>query len=128
MKNKINNYFKDIAYGLEILLILLIIVGLFIGVYNTIKMIPNLIDVNGNVSFNQKYEIFKEFLSYILILVVGVEFILMLATGSIVHIVELIIFVIARKLLIYGSSMLDLLLGSLAIAVIYGSLKYLKPN
>ena len=50
---------------------------------------------------------------------------LMIINHSTKAILELILFVIARKMLIYSNTMLDLVLGTLAISMVFFISKYL---
>lgn len=109
------------AEFLELVIAIVIAVAVIGGIIGSITQMINV----GGFS-NITYHGFKEFLAYILILVVGVEFILMLLTHSINRIVELVVFVIARKMLVYGGSMLDMLLASAAIAIVFATIKYLQ--
>lgn len=121
MKEKLSTKLYEFAHILELILAIFIAIGVVIGF---VGLVNHLIEFyQSDVSMS--YDVFKHFLSYVLILVVGVEFILMLLTHSIKVTAELIVFVIARKMLIYGSTMLDMVLGSLALAITFGTLKFI---
>lgn len=117
--DKISKKLNQFAEVLELILAVIIGIAVVIGIGTAIKHIFSI----SNLELIT-YDSFKELLSYILILVIGVEFILMLLTHSATKITQLVVFVIARKMLIYGHNMLDMLLGSLAVAVIFGTLKF----
>ncbi len=117
--DKISKKLNQFAEVLELILAVIIGIAVVIGIGTAIKHIFSI----SNLELIT-YDSFKELLSYILILVIGVEFILMLITHSATKITQLVVFVIARKMLIYGHNMLDMLLGSLAVAVIFGTLKF----
>ncbi|HEY4543441.1 MAG TPA: hypothetical protein VIG40_02255 [Tissierellaceae bacterium] len=117
--DKISKKLNQFAEVLELILAVIIGIAVVIGIGTAVKNIFSI----SNLELIT-YDSFKEFLSYILILVIGVEFILMLLTHSATKITQLVVFVIARKMLIYGHNMLDMLLGSLAVAVIFGTLKF----
>lgn len=121
MKEKISTKLYKFAYFLELVLAIFIAIGVIIGLVGIIKYIYEIYRSDTSMS----YDIFKQFLSYVLILVVGIEFILMLLTHSIESTAKLVIFLITRKMLIYGSNMKDMLLGSLALAIVFAILKYL---
>lgn len=109
------------AYILELILAAFIAIGVVIGL---IGLVSNLIEFyTSDTSIS--YDVFKHFLSYVLLLVVAVEFILMLLTHSIKATAELVVFVIARKMLIYGSNMLDMVLGALALAITFAAIRFL---
>lgn len=121
MKERISNKLYHFAHILELILAVFIAIGVLLGFIDLIKYLMEIFSADISIS----YDVFKHFLSYVLLLVVGVEFILMLLTHSIKTIGELVVFVIARKMLIYGSSMLDMVLGSLAIAIIFATIRFL---
>lgn len=114
-KEQLDKKLKSLAGLLEILLTIILILGIGVGIIHMVKYIFYIIE--ADVSFS--YNIMKEFLSYTLLLVVGVEFVLMLTTHSIDYLLEIVLFLIARMMLIYGDSMLSLLFGALAVAIVY---------
>lgn len=124
MKERISNRLCSIANTLEIILAAFIGIGILLGFIDVFKYLSEIYLSDVYMS----YDLFRDFLSYILILVAGVEFILMLLTHSIKTIGELVVFVIARKMLVYGHSMLDMVLGALAIAIIFATIKFLFPE
>ncbi len=60
-----------------------------------------------------------------LLLIVGIELVLMLLTHSATSILELVLFAIARKMLVYSETMLELLIATAAIAIVFAIKKYL---
>lgn len=118
--NPILKKIDNVAFMLEIVLALFLIVGVIIGM----KDIFSYLRAIYTTPAIETYDIFKSFLAHILLLVVGIELILMLVSHSIDSIIEFILFVIARKMLIYADTMLDLLLGTLAIAILFLTIKY----
>lgn len=69
------------------------------------------------------YRYLNEFLRHALLLVVGIELIIMISTHSHESILTLVLFVIARKMLVYADSMMDIFIGTLSIALIFFVLK-----
>lgn len=118
-KNVILKKITNIAFILEISLSFFLIIGVIIGMKDIFSY---LIDIY-RTSAVETYDIFKQFLAHILLLVVGIELILMLVSHSVDSIIEFILFVIARKMLIYADTMLDLLLGTLSIAFLFLTIK-----
>jgi hypothetical protein len=115
---------EEYTYLLEIVLTVLLAIGIAIGLIDIAKYFVEIFRSDADHS----YEVFKHFLAHTLLLVVGVELMLMLLSHSTNAILELVLFVIARKMLIYGETMLDLVLGTLAIAGVFAILKYLAPH
>nr|WP_300002745.1 hypothetical protein [Tissierella sp.] len=118
--NPILKKIDNVAFMLEIVLALFLIIAVIIGM----KDIFSYLGAIYRTPAIETYDIFKQFLAHILLLVVGIELILMLVSHSIDSIIEFILFVIARKMLIYADTMLDLLLGTLAIAILFLTIKY----
>ncbi|MBC8590871.1 hypothetical protein [Wansuia hejianensis] len=124
MKEKLSQKLYKFAHLLELVLAVFIAIGVIIGLIDLVKNLMDFYTVDSIIS----YDVFKHLLSYALLLVIAVEFILMLLTHSIKVIGELAIFVIARKMLIYGNNMLDMLLGALALAIMFGTLRLTVYN
>lgn len=125
MKNfLIEHKLEKITYVLEMIITGLIAIGVIIGLINLVRYFPAIFVADARES----YEIFQSFLAYALVLIVGVELMLMIINHSIKAIIELILFVIARKMLIYSHTMKDLVLGTIAIAIVFAVLKYLIPE
>lgn len=123
---KIPERYKKLTDGLELLLLILVVmlvVGVSIGLINAVKMLVSIYRVDSAAA----YENFTVFLSYVLILVVGIEFVLMLITPSLEKTLNLVVYVVTRKMLIYGTSMLDMFLGSLAIFLVFATIKVILP-
>lgn len=124
LKEKISNTLYSFAKSLELILAMFLALGVLIGLIDVVKYLLKVLISDANIS----YDIFRDFLAHVLLLVVAVEFILLLRTYSIEIIGELIVFIITRKMLIYGESMMDMVLGALAIAIIFATLKFFIPK
>ena len=123
-KFAIKENLEKFTYALEIFLATLLAVGIFIGIIDIIKYFFEIF----HAPKTESYDVFRLFLAHTLILVVGIELMLMLLSHSTNAILELVLFVIARKMLIYGDTMLDLVLGTLAIAIVFAIIKFLAPR
>lgn len=115
---------NDVALKLEIILTILLAIGIVIGLIDIIKYFYYIFEAGAVDS----YSVFKQFLAHTLLIVIGIELMLMLISHSTSSMLELVLFVIARKMLIYGETMLDLVLGTLAIAILYVIIKFLLPK
>lgn len=115
---------EEYTYVLEMVLTVMLAIGIAIGLIDIVKYYVEIFTHGAE----ETYDIFKHFLAHTLLLVVGIELMLMLLSHSTNAILELVLFVIARKMLIYGETMLDLVLGTLAIAGVFAILKYLAPK
>ncbi len=118
-KNGIFKKIHDIVFILEIILAGFLIIGVIIGMKDIFSY---LIDIYRTGAI-ETYDIFRQFLAHVLLLVVAIELILMLISHSIDSIIEFILFVIARNMLIHAESMLDFLLGALSIAILFLTIK-----
>ena len=119
MKRKLNEIIYTISRYTEIVLsavMLLVIITLIIPMlYNFIR-IP-LLDISP--------EQFTEFLGNALTLLIGVEFVKMLAMHTAENLLEVLMFAIARQMVVEHLNMVETLIGVVAIAVIFAIRKYL---
>lgn len=113
-----------VATSLEILVAFFIVVAIVIGALAVIRYL-GILTTTGS---HEIYDEVKTFLSLALLLVIGVELVLMLLTHSVGSILELVLFAIARKMLVYSETMVDLILGTLAIALVFAVRKYLLTS
>lgn len=116
MKRKLNEIIYTISRYTEIVLsavMLLVIITLIIPMlYNFIRipLCP---------------EQFTEFLGNALTLLIGVEFVKMLAKHTAENLLEVLMFAIARQMVVEHLNMVETLIGVVAIAVIFAIRKYL---
>ncbi|MDO5718573.1 MAG: transporter associated domain-containing protein [Tissierellia bacterium] len=123
-RKTILNILRKTTFLIEMVLTLLLAVGVVFSIKDLIWYFPTI----WNTPSVASYALLKDFLGHVLLLVVGVELMLMLINHSMVAILELVLFVIARKMLIYADSMLDLLLGTASILIIFIMFKYFMPK
>lgn len=123
-KYYIEEKFEKFTYVLQLLIAVLIAFGIIIGLVDLIKFFPAILSEGSSSSYAK----FQEFLGYALVLIVGVELMLMIIKHSAKEVLNLILFVIARKMLIYSQSMLDLVLGTIAIAIVFTIIKLVVPT
>jgi len=71
------------------------------------------------------HKLIAQILSDILLLVVGMEFAILLIHRKIEYLIDVVLFVVARKMLIASHSSTEILLGVVAIAGLYAVRKYL---
>ncbi|MBM7624594.1 hypothetical protein [Sporohalobacter salinus] len=106
---------------LEAVLSIFIMGAVLIGFIDLAKYI----NVIFSLSPQNAYEYFQNFLSHTLLLVIGLEMIIMLIQHTPGSVVEVLIFGIARKVLIHSDNMIDLVLGVIALAGLFAVKKYL---
>lgn len=116
-KHKLIKY----TYYLEIILALFIIVATIVGMVDLARYLGLIFKTNAI----ETYMVFQKFLGHVLLLVVGVELVIMLLSHSTSSVLEVMLYAIARKLLIYSDTTLDIAIGIVAIAMIFAIRKYL---
>lgn len=125
MKNKFfEKNIEKIVHFIEYLIAIIIAFGIFIGLIDLIKYFFIIFRTGPG----QSYEAFQSFLGHCLLLIVGAELILMILYHSTNALLELILFVIARKMLIYSNDVMDLIYGTIALFIVFFTMKYLLPD
>lgn len=124
LKILISKKIEKIVHVLELIIAVLIILGIIVGLVDLVKYIIEIM----KASPNDAYKLFQVFLGHVLVLIIGAEFVLMILYHSINSILELLLFVIAKKMLVYSSTMLDLVFGIVAIAIVFVIMKFLIPK
>lgn len=114
-KKEILLFVSKLIYILEILISGIVILAIIFSFPDLFKYIIRIVSSDPATSLT----LFQEFLKHSLMLVIGMEFIMMLIAYSDKNIIYLIIFVIARKLLISSDTVVDLLIGVIAIAILF---------
>ncbi len=119
MKKKLNDIIYVISryteIVLSIILLIVIILLIFPVLYNFIK-IPIL-----EITLNQ----FTDFLGNALSLLIGVEFVKMLARHTAENLLEVLMFAIARQMVVEHLNMFETLIGVIALGTIFAIRKYL---
>ena len=128
MNRKAKQRFIKIAHIFEILLSMVILLVIFLGIVDILREIyaAYIIDFAHPVNYDQ----LNDFLAQILLLVIGVELVIMLCLHLPETLLEVLLYAIARKLLLIPKteSVGELLLGVLAIGAIFVIKKYLMPK
>ncbi|CAK7067382.1 hypothetical protein [Tissierella sp.] len=121
---KIEKWMKSFILWIEILLAAFIMITVLISGKDIVVLIYTVFVTEASAS----YEILQGLLTHILLLVVGLELALMLITHSAGNVLEVILYAIARKMLISSSNTMDILLGVISLAIIFGVDKYLHTK
>lgn len=119
MKNKLNELIYTISRYTEIALSAIMLVVIIVLI---IPMIYNFISIP---LLSIKASQFTEFLGNILTLIIGVEFVKMLAKHMAENLLEVLMFAIARQMIVEHLNMIDTLIGIISIAIIFFIRKYL---
>ncbi|MDY3118294.1 MAG: phosphate-starvation-inducible PsiE family protein [Peptoniphilus sp.] len=112
---------QRLLYVLEFAMAVTIILGIIISIPDLFKYMLAIIHSSKGYS----YELYQSFLSHVLLMVIGLEFVAMLISHEELQIIYIMIMVVARKMLIYGDNTQELFIGVLAIAVLFIVRKYL---
>lgn len=119
MKFLLRNYIARLSSYTEIYLSLIILAGVF---FASVRLIKDLFGIYAR-SMNMDY--FQEFLGYALVLIIAVEFIKMLSRHTPGSAIEVLLFALARKLIVSEEKTIGLLWGVIAIALLFLIRKYL---
>lgn len=120
-----NNLSLRIAHVFESILGMVVLLAVFLGTIDVLRMIwkAYIVDFQTPVEYSQ----LNDMLGQILLLVIGVELVVMLSLHIPGALIEVLLYAIARKMLLLPKSggMTEILLGVIAIAGIFAIRKYL---
>ncbi len=119
MKFVLRNMILRFTSYLEVLISILIFAGVGIA---SIGLVKSLLGMTGNFG-DSGY--FNTFLSYSMALIIAIELIKMVASESLDSAIDVLLFAIARKLIISEENPVGFLIGVLAIGVLFIIRKYL---
>lgn len=122
MKKYIQNKLLRTADILEIL------IGVLLSISIAILVIFLIGDLKLVVMSKNDMEVFNNFLASAFNLVIGIEFIKMLCKHTPATVIEVLLFAIARQLIVEHTSTLENLIGIISIAALFGIRKYLFYN
>lgn len=125
MNKKILKKIEILVRLLEIIIGSIILISVVGGVPDLFRYLYSMV-VSSDLTFS--YNVFNEFLKHALLLIVGIELLEMIVTKSHEAILTLILFVIARKMLVYSVGMVDILIGSISISLIFLVIKFVAKD
>ncbi|MDU6065153.1 MAG: transporter associated domain-containing protein [Anaerococcus sp.] len=125
MEKKLKEKIEVAIKAVEIIICVSILFSLILSIPILVKYAISVIKASD---FKQNYDLLNEFLKFALLLVVGIELIEMILTRSHEAILTLILFVIARKMLLYSVDLIDILVGSLSIGLIFVIIKFVVKD
>lgn len=121
MKERINAFLKKLTSILEIVIAFILAAGIIIMLIQLVMSFANLPDLN-------KYPNYDDLLTTCFNLIIGVEMIRMLYLHTPETVFEVLLFAIARYIIIDHASPLNTLLGVIAITVLFATRKFLFVN
>lgn len=119
IKKKILSKLYGISYYLEMFISLLLIVVI---IFLSVKLVINIFDINFMLSND---DVFTYFMENAMSLAVGVELIKMLCKHSASTVVEVLLFAIARQIIVSHSSVMNMVAGVLCIVALLATRKFL---
>jgi cell division protein FtsW (lipid II flippase) len=124
---KVLDILSEFLHWFEVALAAISVAFVAVGV---IYLLGELLTFRGAIEESNLHTSYEELLSDILLLVVGVELALMLVRRTPDSLIEVMFFVVARKMLIKADSFWDLILGVAALAGLFAIRMYLvqKPE
>lgn len=121
MKPDINSFTRKAAHAVEIVISLIVLVAVIGGIPDVLRYIVLYVKSTDSA---YSYAIFSEFIKHTLMLVVGLELVAMIINHQNESILTLVLYVIARKMLVYADNMTEILLGTLSIVLVFVVLKF----
>lgn len=118
IKKKILSKLYGISYYLEMFISLLLIVVI---IFLSVKLVINIFDINFMLSKKMYLHTLWKAMS----LAVGVELIKMLCKHSASTVVEVLLFAIARQIIVSHSSVMNMVAGVLCIVALLATRKFL---
>ena len=115
---------RKVAHILESFLSIIILIGVFLGALDMLKILWDAYFVNGG---SMGYDEFNSFLGHVILLVIGIELVTMFTLHSPKALLEVLVFAIAHKLILMPKTqgMVDLLLGLIGIGCLFAIKKFL---
>lgn len=119
MHHKIQNKLLGFVRILEIFIAILIAIAIIIS---ALALIPDLWQFIGNYGDSQA---FRVFLGYAFNTLIGIEFLKMLIKHSPGSVIEVLLFAIARELIVEHTTPFENLMSIIAIAILFGIRRFL---
>lgn len=109
---KVKNLFEKVSHVLELIMAVLVLAGVAVGVIHLWNPFMELVHSNGSP------EVFLEYIADVLEIVVGIEFFRMLCKPDASAVLEVVMFVIARHMIVHETTAVENLLGVVSIAIV----------
>ena len=105
---------------LELMVAVLVMIGIILALFSFFKDGVIFVELLGNI------EIFQQYLDRIFIIVIGIEFLQMLFRPSSDNVIEVIIFLVARHMIVGSTTPYEDFVSVLSIAVLCVVRQYLR--
>lgn len=104
---------------LEIVAALLVLMGILLSIYSFLSNFDAFWDLLGDMS------LFRDYLAKIFILVIGIEFLQMLCRPNADNIIEVLIFLVARHMIVYDTTPFEDFVAVVSITILCVLRRYL---
>lgn len=121
---KIEIVLKRFILWIEVILAVFIMATVLVSIKDVVILISDVFATEPNST----YSVLQGLLSHILLLVVGLELALMLISHTAGSVLEVILYAIARTMLISSTNSVDIILGVISIGMIFAIDKYLHTK
>ena len=127
LKKGARNFISKASSLVEIYISVIILIGILMLSIDVVREMISMWDhIWGSEAASHYYQIFFD---YSLQLIIGVEFIKMLSKHTSESAVEVLVFVIAKRVITTSNfTSMDVLLSVVALAILFGINKYLQTN
>lgn len=119
LKLKIPNFIYRVAQFLEILISIIVIVAIAVSLYSVLVELHIMANSPSDVSM------LTDFLATAFTVVIGIEFLKMLSRHNMSSVVEVLLFAIARQMVIEHTTPVQNLIMVIAIAILFTIRKFL---
>jgi len=124
-KQFLRGYVSKSASYAEIFLIIIVLIGIFLFTFNILK---DIYFIFNDILYGTKTITVTKFLTDAFELIIGIEFIKMVAKHTPSSAVEVILYAVARQLINSHGTSIDALVGVIAIGLLFAIRKYLGEN
>ena len=131
MSDKAKDRMKEVEIRIEKFIMCIEILLAFLIIFTVVLSLKDLVVLGITVfktDASRSYQMLQGFLSHTLLLVVGIELALMLISHTPGKVLQVTLYAIARKMLISSANMADILLGVIALAIVFFIDKFLHTN
>lgn len=119
MKKFLQSKVYELSYYLELVISVILVAAI------SILSVHLLLNISDVMIVNETEDVMTVFLGKAMTLAVGVEFVKMLCKHSPATVIEVLLFAIARQMVVEHSTALETLIGVLSIAALFATRKYL---
>ncbi|KHD16519.1 phosphate-starvation-inducible PsiE family protein [Clostridium butyricum] len=104
------------------------VIGILLAVSIGILVVYLIGDIKSIITNHSDLEVFNNYLAAAFNLVIGIEFIKMLCKHTPETVIEVLLFAIARQLIVEHTSTMENLVGIISIGILFATRKYLFYN